>query len=84
MSEETASSIDGIEVYVPLLGEGTAVNRPTLAIHQGGSTYELLATDDYDPEDETWQFPPGQVVECCSQTVGDREILLACRPARNV
>jgi hypothetical protein len=53
-----------VTVYVPLLDEGTAVSRPTQAREVGMNRYELLATDNYDASDETWQFLPGSVVQC--------------------
>ena len=51
-------------VYVRLLDEGTDVFRPTLADRTSGGFYKLRPTDDYDPEDEHWEFWPGQVVRC--------------------
>lgn len=52
------------EIYVRLLGEGTVVYRPVMAVHQGDGTYRVLATQGYDPEDEQWEFPPGSLVRC--------------------
>lgn len=57
MSEEMISSTDTREVFVRLLDEGTDVRRPTMAIALGGTRYQLLATDDYDPDEEHWEFP---------------------------
>jgi hypothetical protein len=51
-------------VYVPLLNEGTSVSRPTQARHIDGNHYELLATSNYDPRDEEWEFLPGSIVRC--------------------
>lgn len=51
-------------IYVELLDEGTFVLRPTRGTPLGGSCYEILATDDYDPELETWSFQPGSKVVC--------------------
>jgi len=79
MSEETASNTE--LVYVPLLGEGTIVFRPTQAIHLEGDKYELLATKDYDPEDEKWEFLPGSIVHCVARQTDDEEILVVNRPA---
>ena len=53
-----------VTVYVPLLNEGTIVSRPTQAREVGVNRYELLATDNYDASDETWQFLPGSIVRC--------------------
>lgn len=77
MSEETASSTETSEVYVPLDGEATDVLRPTRASRLGGMRFQLLATDDYDPEDEVWRFPPGSQVECRAERIGGREVLVA-------
>lgn len=51
-------------VYVRLLDEGTDVFRPTQAenVHEGA--YRLLPMQDYDPDDEHWEFLPGQMVIC--------------------
>ena len=49
-------------MFVRLLDEGVEVWRPVPAVTLGNGRYELVATDDYDPEIETWEFPPGAVV----------------------
>jgi hypothetical protein len=50
-------------VYVRVLDEGVAnVWRPATAADLGDGRYELIATDDYYPTIETWEFPPGIVV----------------------
>ena len=78
MSEETASfTTETREVFVRLTGEGTDVCRPTRASPRGGMQFELLATEDYDPDDEQWEFPPGSVVVCSSRDVCGRHILMA-------
>src|SRR5712692_2424623 len=64
-------------IYIPLLDEGTPVIRPTRAQSLGGDVYRVLATPDYDPEDERWQFPPGSVVRCIVEKRDGREILVA-------
>jgi hypothetical protein len=65
------------EVYVPLQGEGTDVCWPTRALPRGEMRFQLLATEDYDPEDELWGFPPGSVVGCRLEQIGGREMLVA-------
>ena len=45
-----------------LLDEGVRVWRPVPAIDLGNSRYQLTATDNYDPDVETWEFAPGTVV----------------------
>lgn len=51
-------------IYVQLLEEGTRVFRPTQGIRLEGEWFRLLPTDDYDPDDEVWEFPPGSTVRC--------------------
>jgi len=82
MSEEMASSAEGPtrEVFVRVLGEETDVWRPTRAVLGTHARFTLLATDDYDPADETWEFPPGSVVDCHLRTLGGHEVLVACAP----
>ena len=65
------------KVYVPLKNEGTDVCRPTRTVACGGMRFELLATDDYDPEDEVWKFPPGSVVVCRVEHLGGIMALVA-------
>jgi hypothetical protein len=69
-----------VEVFVTLLEEGTDTIRPTKATVIRDGVYQLLASTDYDPEDEIWEFLPGTVVEC-KETYTDtgRPILLAVR-----
>ncbi len=67
------------EVYVALLDEGVNVWRPALALPVDETTYVLLRPDDYDPDDETWEFPPGSIVACETRRVRDGEIFAAVR-----
>lgn len=55
-----------VTVFVELLEEGTPTIRGTRAIDMGDSTYKLLPTENYDPEDEIWEFLPGSIVRCRS------------------
>ena len=65
-------------VHIALLGEGTAVWRPAQARHIQGAIYELLGSI---PDDEQWQFSPGQLVECEEQIFsGGSSGLVARRP----
>ena len=77
MSAETASSTDTVEIYIPLLNEGTDVLRPTRAIVLGPDVVQVLTTTDYDPAIEEWQFPPGSRVRCVSEFRGNRQLLVA-------
>jgi hypothetical protein len=76
MLVETDSSIKST-IYISLLEEGTVVFRPTQGVALDTDIFEVLPTDDYDPEDEVWQFPPGTVVRCEKQKRDGEEILIA-------
>ncbi|MBD9358338.1 hypothetical protein [Methylomonas albis] len=52
-----------MEVSVALVNEGTEVWRPVRAVPFDGETY-LISPDQLIPDDEEWQFLPGQVVRC--------------------
>jgi hypothetical protein len=83
--EKTTSNLSRPEepnVYVKLVGEGTDTIRPTTAISLGDGLYELQPTNDYDPEDETWEFVPGSKVEVERTTIGGKLLLLAVATAR--
>jgi hypothetical protein len=75
MSAATDSNIRTI--YIPLLDEGTSVMRPTQGELLGGGLYRVLATPTYDPDDEHWEFPPGTVVHCVTETRDGKDILVA-------
>ncbi len=55
------------KVYV-YLEEDDWCYRPTQAKRIAGDIFELLPTDDYDPEDEVWRFVPGSYVRCAYVT----------------
>ncbi len=77
MSAEMASSINTVEVYVPLLNEGTNVLRPTTGLVLQADVVELLPTGDYAPAIEDWEFPPGSKVRCVTEARGSRMLLVA-------
>ncbi len=64
-------------IYVPLLDEGTSVARPAKAINVAGDIYVVLMSQDYEPEHEHWQYPPGSLVRCVSERRDAEDILLA-------
>ncbi len=64
-------------IYIPLLDEGTPVVRPTQGISLGGDLYRVLATPNYDPDDEHWEFPPGSVVRGVIEKRDGEEIVVA-------
>lgn len=51
-------------VYVKLLDEGIDVYRPIQAEARSNGSFIIKPTPDYDPEDEKWEFLPGQNVIC--------------------
>jgi hypothetical protein len=77
MSAEMDSYTDKIRIYVPLLNEGTAVARPTFASLVAQGQYLVLPTEDYDPQDEAWEFPPGSIVRCREVSKGGQPVLIA-------
>ena len=77
MSVEMGSSTGKVEIFVPLLDEGTDVLRPTLGLILGSNELQLLPTPDYNPSVEKWQFPPGTKVRCVKEMKAGRELLVA-------
>ncbi|MEO6437467.1 MAG: hypothetical protein ABIP55_17115 [Tepidisphaeraceae bacterium] len=67
------------QIYIALLNEGVDVWRPAPAWKVGPGTYIVLRPDDYDPQVETWQFPPGSTVVCEDRPSPDGTILAAVR-----
>lgn len=68
-------------VFVRLLGEGTSVMRPTKAVPISPGKFLLQSTADYNPDDETWEFPPGSVVLCKKMDRNGETIFVAERLA---
>jgi hypothetical protein len=77
MSEATVSCTSPVEIYVPLLNEGTDVIRPTSALPVGEKQYKVLPTQGYAAELEEWQFPPGSIVTCAIEVHDGKEVLVA-------
>lgn len=77
MSVGVDSATEPLKVFVQLLGEGTVVFRPTLGVPLGNGMYRLLPTDDYDPEDESWEFLPGSIVRCEERRINGDQVLVA-------
>ena len=63
-------------VYVSLLDEGVDVWRPVSAEHIRDDVYRIVG-ESPDPEDEQWQFLPGQHVRCRLQQLSEAECLVA-------
>ncbi len=68
---------DAVDVYVPLRHQGAEVLRPTKGVRLESDVVQVLATTDYDPAVEEWEFPPGSKVRCVSELKGDRKMLVA-------
>ena len=68
-------------IHVALLDEGVAVWRPVpaLRIDAAEDRYVLLRPDDFDPDVERWEFPPGSVVEAEARPTAEGLILTAVR-----
>ncbi len=65
------------KIYIPLVNEGTSVLRPTQGITIDKNIFIVQETSDYDPDDETWLFPPGNMVECNEEVIEGERILVA-------
>ncbi len=63
-------------IYITLLNEGTSVVRPTLGNRIKDNIFEVLPTENYDPNDEEWEFPPGSLVKCEEEEVASGKRLL--------
>ncbi len=59
-----------VRIYVRLLGEGTEVWRPVDATHEGADRYRIVS-ENFDPNDECWEFPTGQLVKCEQRSFSD-------------
>lgn len=67
------------ELFIALLDEGTPVWRPVVAIHNNDGTF--LICEQKIPEDECWQFEPGDVVIAEEQIKGGQTVWVAVRRA---
>jgi hypothetical protein len=64
-------------IHIRLLDEIVDVWRPTKAVDLGDGLFCVLPTDDYNPDDEEWEFPPGTTVQCKKQKLSEGETLIA-------
>lgn len=69
-----------VNIYVSLLEEGTPTRRPTTAERISEDLYRVLTKDNYDPEDEIWEFPPGSIVRLEQRTFENEVYLKAVMP----
>ena len=70
-------STNVIQLYIPLLNEGTDVLRPATGTFVGPDVVRVEAPADYDPDIEEWEFPPGSEVRCVAEFRGGDQILVA-------
>jgi hypothetical protein len=66
------------EIFVNLVGEGLNVLRRVRAEHLGRDFYRIIDTV---PENENWQFQPGQVVRCRKTKLSSGKSLVAFEEA---
>jgi len=79
----SADQGSGTEVYVKLLDEGTDVWRPVPAGKQPDGSYRLGRPESYDPDTETWEFPPDTRVKCEERPFSDgKKALVAVAKAK--
>jgi hypothetical protein len=65
-------------IYVKLLHEGVDAWRPVQAINEGNNTFVILPNADiYNPNDEEWQFSPGQTVKVRQEQHSDGTVWVA-------
>ncbi len=70
-----------VTIYINLPEEGSPTRRPTQATDLGNGFFHVLATPDYNPEDEVWEFPPGSIVQCEKKLHKGQEYFLAVKKA---
>jgi hypothetical protein len=73
----TASSAMKNTIYVQLLGEGVLTFRPVTASQVAPNIYVIEGYEAYDPEDEEWEFLPGDRVVVENKFFGGELILVA-------
>lgn len=65
------------KIYVELLDEGTCVWRPVAAELQADGSF--MISEQEVPEDEQWQFMPGERVVVEAQVQNEEEVLVAVK-----
>jgi hypothetical protein len=73
-----------VQIFVRLLNEGTEVSRPTTAVLLDDGSYQLLPPENYDPNDEHWEFLPGQKVLAEKHNGTSGDYLLAVSPLKSL
>ncbi len=70
MVQEENDKIDRVKIWMRLMNEGSYdMYRPIMAEIVGDGIYRVLPTEDYSPESEEWEFPPGTLVRCAEKTL---------------
>jgi hypothetical protein len=69
--------LDVDTIYVQLLDEGIDVYRPVKAIKIAPLVYEISLDNVYDPEDENWEFLPGNRVVVKEKALSSGGVLVA-------
>jgi hypothetical protein len=67
-----------MRIYIALLNEGVPCWRPVEAEKFSSGSFRILSTK---PDDEQWQFQPGDVVYCQEQQFQGGRGLVACKKA---
>jgi hypothetical protein len=60
-------------IYVALLEEGTTVWRPVEAEQVHEEVFRIVGTV---PDDEKWEFSPGELVRCREKAFANEEMVL--------
>ena len=64
-------------IYIQLLGEGTLVYRPVPATEVSDNIFQLQGEEIFDPEDEEWEFLPGNKVRVEQKELEGEKVLVA-------
>lgn len=75
LTEETLAT----RIMVQLLNEGTVCYRPVPAIQVSENIFILQGYDIYNPEDEKWEFLPGETIYAEMRNLSDGECLVSLR-----
>jgi len=65
-------------IYIELMNEGTDCWRPVEAKDLGDGHFLIVSSQ---PEDEDWQFKPGDIIECRKKQLQDGLCLVAYKLA---
>lgn len=58
------SDSDIVTIHVQLFNEGSATAKRVKAKALGDNIYEIMRNQYHNPDDEEWQFLPGDIVRC--------------------